>query len=756
MYLRSGAGGLYFGGQGILVDGGVDFLNAIWFWAALGVAGMCVPIVLHLLNRKAGKPVEWGAMQFLRDSLAERSRRIQLEEGLLLACRCLLLGLLALALARPFVPAGSPVPWMLVLPALLLGVGAVGAAVALWRDPAWRARMLLLAGAMLLFGVGLVVWERVIGSSRFRGGGSDRDLALVIDVSQSTRYAAAGRPILEGLRNQALALLRNTPSDVACCVIGAGSQPEVLCSLTTDRARLFQAIEALEPGGGGLDMPAAIRAAVSVLETGTHPTRQVVVLGDDQRQGWALDRPAVWSGVVPDGFSLVHVATPLPTERSNVGLVDLAPARPRLRVGQSVEMVATLRNHGTLSFTPGDLSLTVDGVAQKAVAVPTILPGAVERLRFRLRFEEPGVKRLIARLSRADDVEADNEIMRVLRVGEALPVLLIEARPQAAGLARSTAFAEVALAPGGEAAWMTTSVRAASEVSAGDLRRAAVVLLCDVPRLPGQVADELTRWVARGGTLMVAPGPGVHADFYNDWKVDGRSVLPTRLEEALRPDPAWQPAPGMFEALQLGEGSDENRARFWGLWRLQGTDATVARFANGEPMLARHALGDGEVALLASALHPEHNSLPQRLSFVPLLHELLLDLVEADRTVLNIRPGESGLWVDAEGRSVVLEPGTVRPGLVEIDVPMEDVPLPLVVIADPDEGNATPMSEAELAEARALSGGRGATTVSDVLAQLDGQPTGRSLVRVLAVLLLGLLLAESGLTRWIATRRRLG
>ncbi|MCB1089646.1 MAG: BatA domain-containing protein, partial [Verrucomicrobiae bacterium] len=84
------------------------FQNTVLLFGALGIL---IPILIHLLNRRTNRVVEWGAMNFLFESLAMRNRRIQLEEALLMAARCLLVGLLALALARPFVPPGSNIPW---------------------------------------------------------------------------------------------------------------------------------------------------------------------------------------------------------------------------------------------------------------------------------------------------------------------------------------------------------------------------------------------------------------------------------------------------------------------------------------------------------------------------------------------------------------------------------------------------------------------------------------------------------------------
>ena len=51
----------------------MTFLN----WTILfGLIGIAIPIIIHLLNRRRAKTVEWGAMQFLLASLASRNRRI--------------------------------------------------------------------------------------------------------------------------------------------------------------------------------------------------------------------------------------------------------------------------------------------------------------------------------------------------------------------------------------------------------------------------------------------------------------------------------------------------------------------------------------------------------------------------------------------------------------------------------------------------------------------------------------------------------
>ena len=59
--------------------------------AIAGAASVIVPILIHLLSRQRRRPVRWGAMRFLIEALRKHRRRLQLEQLLLLAVRCLIL-----------------------------------------------------------------------------------------------------------------------------------------------------------------------------------------------------------------------------------------------------------------------------------------------------------------------------------------------------------------------------------------------------------------------------------------------------------------------------------------------------------------------------------------------------------------------------------------------------------------------------------------------------------------------------------------
>src|SRR5437667_4071962 len=66
----------------------------------VAVALISLPIIIHLINRMRFKRVRWAAMEFLLKAQKRTRRRLIIEQLLLLALRCLLIGLVGLLVLR--------------------------------------------------------------------------------------------------------------------------------------------------------------------------------------------------------------------------------------------------------------------------------------------------------------------------------------------------------------------------------------------------------------------------------------------------------------------------------------------------------------------------------------------------------------------------------------------------------------------------------------------------------------------------------
>src|ERR1700744_2591876 len=76
----------------------MGFLNPLLLY---GMAAIAAPIIIHMFMNRRIKQVVWAATRFLKTSIQKNQKRMNLEDILLLLMRCLLLILLALAMARP-------------------------------------------------------------------------------------------------------------------------------------------------------------------------------------------------------------------------------------------------------------------------------------------------------------------------------------------------------------------------------------------------------------------------------------------------------------------------------------------------------------------------------------------------------------------------------------------------------------------------------------------------------------------------------
>ena len=68
----------------------------------VGVAGVVVPIVVHLTRRQRRNVVRFPSLMFLEKIPYQEQRRRRIQHWFLLAMRALALALLAIAFARPF------------------------------------------------------------------------------------------------------------------------------------------------------------------------------------------------------------------------------------------------------------------------------------------------------------------------------------------------------------------------------------------------------------------------------------------------------------------------------------------------------------------------------------------------------------------------------------------------------------------------------------------------------------------------------
>ena len=79
----------------------MSFLAPLYLIGALAIVG---PILFHLIRRQPKNQIKFSSLMFLEETPPKITRRSRLQNIPLLLLRCLVIGLLALAFARPFLP----------------------------------------------------------------------------------------------------------------------------------------------------------------------------------------------------------------------------------------------------------------------------------------------------------------------------------------------------------------------------------------------------------------------------------------------------------------------------------------------------------------------------------------------------------------------------------------------------------------------------------------------------------------------------
>jgi von Willebrand factor type A domain/Aerotolerance regulator N-terminal len=594
---------------------GLGVLNAAML---IGLAGVAIPIVIHLLNRRNDPVVDWAAMQFLEFSPRER-RRLNLAELLLMLARMALLALVALALARPF----------------------------------WTPRA---AGAP----------SDASAETTGNGSGTRRDVVLVLDGSDSMgRLSGGSTP-----RDRAIAwarafVKRLRPGDSVAVLVAKDRVRSLVDPPSFDLGRVDKALAEAPAARGSSDLPSALGEAFRVLERTGNPGRDVVVLSDGRRSAWRPGDVGRWSLLrdlrrrmpVPPRIWVPSFSEPDGPDDSapdgSVGPLELS--RSVLTPGLPVEVTAAIANAGPGPMTrPAEL--VVDGklVPGSSRVVGPIPAGGKMPVTFRTEFSRAGSHLVAVRLAPdADPLPVDDEAARPVTVASALPVLLVDGEPGLEPLSGETDFLRAALAPTGDPSPLVrASTVEGRDFRAEMLKGKRVVVLANLDRLGPELSAAVAAFVESGGGLLIAPGDRLDADALNErLGRDGKGWLPARIGP-LKGDPAKRqsvahPAPRTFDGPALGplgqgEAPALGEADLFAYRVLEPAPgaSVAARLDTGDPWVVERPYGKGRVAILAGAIDAEGGTLPVNPDFVPWAHELIAHLAAGAEGPRSIKPGE--------------------------------------------------------------------------------------------------------------------
>jgi hypothetical protein len=595
------------------------FVSPAFF--AAGALLAAVPIIIHILNRRRFKEVQWAAMDFLLRAMRRNRRRLRFEQLLLLATRCALVLLLGIALARP------------------LGCNSSSLA------------------ELAATRTGLHV--------------------LVIDNSYPMAYETerqGDHTHLDRAKSLAKEILSRLSSGGESVAIITASRPAkaIIAEPTYDLRSAAAAVDRIEQSNAGVDEAAALVLARDIgAAASDQPNKNLYLIDDSRRVAWERDADAIQqtgrqlAGIFKSGIAHFNVGV---AGQWNDAVVDLKSAEPMVTDRFAADFVADIRGFGP-GAAQAKVAWTLDGqpmTTGSSVATPA---AAASPVTFTIPSVTGGVHVISASVAADDPLHIDDSRFRVVNVVSQLKVLIVEGERGVGGLGSSGAFLDTALNPTGAADGKSDSYIATERISDLELPNRVLsdyrcICLCGVGEIQEDEAANLEKFVRAGGTLMIFMGDPVTAENYNA-TLYKHHLLPGPLSRKITV-PADAPAnhfafdpngllDPLLEDFRGHEDTGMEAAEIYTYWQIDlPPDSKVERILDfrpppdaktqpPDPAITVNTLGAGRVVFYATSADPnsEWTTFMAHQAYPALMHMLVLGTVGGGDDWMNLTIGQS-------------------------------------------------------------------------------------------------------------------
>jgi hypothetical protein len=599
-------------------------------WPMAGVAAglISVPIIIHILNRRRFKTVTWAAMEFLMRAMRKNRRRLEFEQWILLATRCLVVFLLGLALARP------------------LGCE--------------KSSLARIAGRT---GLNVIVLD------------NSYSMAYQADRPGAKTHLDQAKKIVDRLIEQMSPGGESVVLITAAGPVNAAGPNKSIFKIGYDLVQARDAAKAVKQSYGGTDLVGALRLA---LQAGRNETREqnkrLYILTDATRGAWDPQAAALkqLGPELAKMFKVVHYdLTRDHKQQWNDAVLDISAVGGLVRVKFDSDFRADVRTYG-----PPQQAYVQWKVDDKPLGTPDLkqLSATAGEIVTKQRPQFPtGGPHLIAVEAKAggDHLPADNIRNHVEDVAADLKILLVEGQ-RGAGVAQSSGSSlAAALTPAHEGAIKTLSSFVAEPISDLELGNRALhdysaVVLADVSQVTGPEADRLKQFVEQGGTLLVFMGESINKDNYNTVLLP-RKLMPGPLIKLMsigtdqpayrfnfKPNAIQSPYLESFRGME-NSGLDLVIVRkYWQLDLPQGSGVDpILKYipagvtpgkqdpgAPGDPAITDHTLGQGRVIWCSITANDDWTDFPAHIAYAPLMQELLAHSVKSGTYWMNLDVGQ--------------------------------------------------------------------------------------------------------------------
>lgn len=573
------------------------------------LAAAAAPLIIHLWNKRKYREVSWAAVEFLLAALRKNSKRIQLEQWILLAVRTLIILLLVLAVSEPF-----------------------------------------------LEQAGL----------RFSPGQKSHKV-LVIDGSFSMAYKPTDNSRFERAKELAIQIVDESSQGDGFTLVLLSEPPRVVVGTPAfERSDFVKEIENLKLPHTGADLPATLEKVEEIIKRAQQDysrlaQSEIYFLSDLGRHGWApeLGSPQAIAEFRDRSKRLSEQARLVvidlgQSSSDNLAVTDLQINEPYVLAGRDVNITAQVKNFGRQARTQHLVELFVDGrrAGEEHIDVPA---GGEASTGFTYRFDSPGDHALEVRLA-SDLLDVDNHRWLSLPVKEQLRVLCVDGKPSGEPFGGAADYLAVALSPRGadqNRGDVQVDVVNERELLERDLNTYDCLFLANVAQFTRNEAQVLRSYLERGGGLVFFLGDQVRTDSYNEnlfAASDGKSrVLPAKLATVVAESQyRFEPGEYRHRIIQAFRGQERSGLLTTPVYKYvklelpqTGQPKVALAFENGDPVIVEEQIDRGRSIVVATSADVTWTTMPMWPSFLPVVQELLAAAVGGSWTERNAAVGQT-------------------------------------------------------------------------------------------------------------------
>jgi len=666
----------------------LPFFNPGWL---AGTVGGAAPIIIHLLNKQRYRRMWWAAMEFLRQAVEKRRRRLRIEHLILLAIRTLILILLAFVLSRPF-------------------LGASGL-------------------------------EFVTQSSTLR--------VFVIDNSYSMGYDLGGDSALERGRKIAVTMADQMRGQDASCVIEANESPVMLIEQPlADKKEVRDRLAGIELSDRSGDLPRALEAAVKIAAQNEMPATLIYVVTDLQQVDWQMADPERQAALEKAVKALTRRTQVLiidvgALDPSNMAVAGLDIPDPIIATLLPTKINVHVANFSDAPLTDVPVELFIDDQSAASDVIPEIKPAATAVKTFPYTFQQAGFHAVRVQ-TRADALTPDDRAYLAVRVRDSVKVLIVDGDPGASPRESERFYLALAMQPE-ERSYAerraVTDPKIINDVTFEQepLDEYDLVVLANVAQITTERIEAVRAYVDRGGALMIFMGDLTAPEDYSRMFAPAKDpFLPMRftgvrgsavdktqfvgLKVADETHPVMQKVVA-YTAKSLA-GAHVYRYVACTVDESNPAVHVLARFNDelGTPAIVEFEVGKGRVCYVGTSTAESWSNLGERIVFYPIfINETSQGVVQSSTAGRNLAVGErfvrgvtpveynGALWLTTprgevteltpdEKLSAVRFGATDRAGVYTLELRATEATDGFVVNLDTAESSLTRINEQQLEE----------------------------------------------------------